>query len=102
MAETFVKSDGTEAGSRTYLRGLPKSRRSASRADRWGNREKWSVASRIGRDIRRFGVSKSPETFVDFVDKVRTSPETFLQSDGTEAGSRTYLRGWPKSRRQAS
>ena len=130
LAETFVKSDGIEAGTRTYLSALqkpfapkptnvsdagPKSeplarvlslklvsraglghtsarvtrdiRRfcqqgkqitrdipqiwqhkspnphlsarfaevaSASLADRWGNRERWSVGARVSRDIRRF------------------------------------------------
>ena len=51
MAETFVKSDGTEAGSRTYLRGLPKSRRSAGLADRWGNREIRRPSKQISPDI---------------------------------------------------
>ena len=46
--------------------------------------------------------AQSAETFADFVDQVGTSPETFLKSDDTEAGPRTYLPGSPKSRRQAS
>ena len=42
------------------------------------------------------------ETFADFVDQVGKSPDTFPKSDGTEAGSPTYLRGLPKLPRQTS
>ena len=46
--------------------------------------------------------AQSAETFADFVDQVGKSPETFLKSDGTEARTRTYLRGLPKLPRQTS
>ena len=45
---------------------------------------------------------ESAETFADFVDKVGKSPETFLKSDGMEAGSRTYLPGLPRRFRPTS
>ena len=57
----------------------------------------WSRAQVSGRKVR-----ESAETFADFVDQVGKSPETFLKSDGTEAGSRTYLRVWQKLPRQTS
>ena len=57
----------------------------------------WSGAHVSGRQVR-----ESAETFADFVDQVGKSPDTFPKSDGTEAGSRTYLRGLPKLPRQTS
>ena len=57
----------------------------------------WSRAQVSGRQVR-----EPAETLADFVDQVGKSPETFLKSDGTEAGSRTYLRGLPKLPRQTS
>ena len=87
--ETFLKSDGTEARSRTYLRGWPKLRRQTSQIGE-GTAEKWSIAAR------------SAETFADSVDQVGKSAGTFRKSGGTEARTRTCLPGWPKSCRQTS
>ena len=50
--------------------------------------ESWSLVQVSVRPVRELA-----ETSADFVDQVDKSPETLVKSDGTEAGSRTYLPG---------
>ena len=87
--ETFLKFGSTKARTRTCLPGLPKLRRQASQVG--------GGTAKSAPQVRELA-----EAFADFVDPAGKSPETFPKSDGTEAGSRTYLRGLPKLPRQTS
>ena len=92
LAKTFAKSD--RVGPKVRMCRTPARKVSLS-LEVWA--KNWSRAQVSGRQVR-----ESAETFADFVDQVGKSPETFLKSDGTEAGSPTYLRGLPRQFRQTS
>ena len=105
-AETFHKFDGIDARTRTCLPASPKPHRQTTNVSQAGPESAPLARVSSQKLFSRAGLSQAgaqfAETFADFVAQVGKSPETFLKSDDTEAGPRTYLPGLPKSPRQAS